>query len=364
MGNSATSPLSAVYAAQHLPLVEYHGGLVPVHFSDPAAEHQAVRQGAGIFDFSFRAELVMTGDDRSKFLHRIVSNDIKKLAPGQGTYSTLLNAQGHISADFRAYCADDCLLLHTDADLRDKLMQALRRYIIADRVGIERLETVCVSVQGPASRSILSGWLQTELRLEQEYDHFASSFAGSPVRVVRATSTGEEGYEIWTRTGTFEQVWKALGGEGDANPASAHLPRCGVAALETLRIEAGIPRYGPDMGEDTIPNEAGLFNAVSFQKGCYIGQEIVERTRSRGHVNWKLMGVVVEAPSAPAPGEKLLAAGKEVGEITSACVSPTLGKTIAFAYVRREVSEPGSKVALASGATAEIASLPFYKKIP
>jgi folate-binding protein YgfZ len=134
---------------------------------------------------------------------------------------------------------------------------------------------------------------------------------------------------------------------------------CGGEALESLRIEAGIPRYGTELGEDVIPLEAGLLNALSFNKGCYIGQEIVERARSRGHVNWKLTGLVVNSEQPPTPGEKAVVEGREVAEITSSCVSPTLGKTIALAYVRREFSEPGAKLTFASGVTAEVAALPF-----
>ena len=111
-----------------------------------------------------------------------------------------------------------------------------------------------------------------------------------------------------------------------------------------------------------IPLEAGLWNALSFNKGCYVGQEIVERTRSRGHVNWKLMGLIVNASQPLRPGEKAVVEGREVAEVTSSCVSPTLRRAIALAYVRREVSEPGSKLTFASGATAEVAALPFYKR--
>ena len=352
------SPLAEYHRSQGTPLVEYHGALAPLRFSDPVAEHHSVRRSAGLFDFSFRAQIALNGNDRSKFLHRIVSNDIQKLAPGQGTYATLLNAQGHILADFRVYCAEDCLLISTDADLRDKLMQALRRYIIADRVQMEPLDTVAVAIQGPRSRVVLETFFQTTVALNQEYDHYAANYSAIPVRIVRATSTGEEGYELWLDAKAAVSVWQALCGP----PPRSELLPCGVAALESLRIEAGIPRYGPDMGEDTIPLEAGLLNALSFSKGCYIGQEIVERTRSRGHVNWKLAGVVIEAPAVPVPGEKLVSGGKEIGEITSACVSPTLAKTIALAYVRREISEPGTKLALASGASAEVTSLPFYSR--
>src|SRR6266567_7462416 len=126
----------------------------------------------------------------------------------------------------------------------------------------------------------------------------------------------------------------------------------------TLRIEAGIPRYGAELGEDTLPLEAGLLNALSFTKGCYIGQEIVERTRSRGHVNWMLAGFFVQADAPPPMGEKLFLEGKEIGEITSACISPTLRKTIALGYVRREASGPGTRLAFASGSLAEVTQLP------
>src|SRR6266567_3881351 len=130
----------------------------------------------------------------------------------------------------------------------------------------------------------------------------------------------------------------------------------------TLRIEAGIPRYGAELGEDTLPLEAGLLNALSFTKGCYIGQEIVERTRSRGHVNWMLVGLFVEASAPPAPGEKLFSTGRELGEVTSSCFSPTLGKTLALAYARREVSEPGTEFTLGCGGKAWAAALPFYSR--
>jgi folate-binding protein YgfZ len=137
---------------------------------------------------------------------------------------------------------------------------------------------------------------------------------------------------------------------------------CGWEALESLRIEAGIPRYGTELGEDVIPLEAGLLNALSFNKGCYIGQEIVERARSRGHVNWNLAGLILNSEQPLVPGEKAVVAGREVAEITSSCVSPTLGKTIALAYLRREFSAPGATLTFATGVTAEVAALPFIPR--
>lgn len=354
------SPLADYHTSQGATLGEYHGALVPARFSDPVAEHQAARRAAGLFDFSFRAKFSMKGRDHARFLQRMVSNDVKNLASGQGTYATFLNAQGHIQVDLRLYCAEDRFLLDTDADLRDKAMQGLRRYIVGDQVEIEPQEVYALAFQGPLARPLLEKTLHIDLPAMQEYDHFATNYAGFPVRVVRTSSTGEEGYEVWAGEKGLPALWGAACGQA---PTYEMLP-CGFEALETLRIEAGIPRYGQELAEDTIPLEAGLFNALSFTKGCYIGQEIVERARSRGHVNWKLMGLIVDAALPPQPGEKLVTEAKEVGEVTSACLSPTLGKTIALAYVRREFSDPGAKLTFASGVAAEVTALPFYQRQP
>ena len=354
------SSLADYHLSQRATLGEYHGALVPSFFTDPVAEHQAVRAASGLFDFSFRAQFAMKGRDHAKFLHRMVSNDVKKLAPGQGTYATLLTPQGHILVDMRLYCAEDRFFVDTDADLRDKALGGLKRYVIADQVEFEPLDLYALAFQGPRSRPLLEKTLHMDLPALQEFDHFSTNYAGFPVRVVCASSTGEEGYEVWTGAKGLPAIWGAACGQA---PTYGMLP-CGTQALETLRIEAGIPRYGQELGEDIIPNEAELWNALSFNKGCYVGQEIVERARSRGHVNWKLMGLVVESGTPPPAGEKLSREGKEIGEITSSCVSPTLGKTIALAYLRREVSEPGTKLAFPSGALAEVVALPFYQRAP
>ncbi|MGD0920747.1 MAG: aminomethyltransferase family protein [Terriglobia bacterium] len=358
MAASTRSPLADYHASQGARLVAYHGGLVPARFSDPRQEHEAVRQAAGLFDFSFRTKLAVTGADRVRFLQGTVTNDVKNLTPSHGTYAAMLNPQGHILADLRIYCAEDRFVIDTDADLHEKIFGWLQHHIIADRVKLEPLEMYALTFQGPRSRPLLEKTLHLDLPAMEEFDHLATNYAGFPIRIVRASSTGEEGYEVWVGAKGLPGVWGAACGQA---PTYEMLP-CGVEALESLRIEAGIPRYGPDLAEDTLLLEADLVNAVSFTKGCYIGQEIVERSRSRGHINWKLVGLVVDAAEAPAPGEKLSSDAKEVGEVTSACVSPTLGKTIALAYVRREVAEPGTKLVLASGIAAEVTTLPFYKK--
>jgi aminomethyltransferase len=358
MAASTRSPLVDYHVSQGASLMDYHGGLVPARFSNPRQEHEAVRQAAGLFDFSFRAKLVLTGADRVRFLQGTVTNDVKNLTPGGGTYAAMLNPQGHILADLRIYCDGERFLMDTDADLHEKILGWLRRHIIADRVKLEPLEMYALAFQGPRSRALLEKTLHLDLPPLQEFDHLTTNYAGFPIRIARASSTGEEGYEIWVGAKGLPGVWGAACGQA---PTYEMLP-CGVEALESLRIEAGIPRYGPDLAEDTLLLEADLPNAVSFTKGCYIGQEVVERSRTRGHLNWKWVGLIVDAAEAPAPGEKLFSDGKEIGEVTSTCVSPTLGKTIALAYVRREVAEPGTKLVLAPTIAVEVTALPFYKR--
>jgi len=351
------SPIRDLYSAGASATVLYHGAEVPARFSGAGVEHHAVRSGAGLFDFSFRSKFTLVGEHRVRFLHRIISNDVKSLTPGQGAYATLLSAQGRVLADLCVYADADRLWIDTDADLASKAMAILQRYVIGDRVVIEPSDLNVVSLQGPESRkaleSLRGAGLEFEMAaLSDELCHAAAELDGQPARVVRRSSTGEEGYEFWLEPAALRNLW--------TRAADAGAVPCGVEALEILRIEAGIARYGPDFGEDTLPLEAGLFNALSFNKGCYIGQEIVERARSRGHVNWKLVGLCFPpGAAAPSTGAKLRSpSGGEVGEITSACISPSLGRPLALGYVRREVSGHGTHLD-SEAATAEVVALPF-----
>lgn len=354
MMQSLASPLYDEHASNGAVFEDYHGAAVPARFSNALAEYQAVRNTAGLFDFSFRAKLIMRGEHCVRFLHRIVSNDVKNLAPGRGIYATLLNPQGHILVDLRIYNTGDSLILDTDADLANKAAETLRKYIIGDRVELEAADLWTIAAQGPESRGVVERALTVDVSpLANEGDHLVTDDADKPVRVVRRSSTGDEGYEVWAPRQDMKCLWTAL--------CTAGALPCGTEALETLRIEAGIPRYGAELGEDTIPLEANLLDALSFNKGCYIGQEIVERARSRGHVNWRLVGLAADAQLAA--GDKIEHEGRVIGEVTSSCVSPALGKPIALAYVRREVAEAGTKLNLGAGATAEVIPLPFYHRL-
>lgn len=347
-------PVSGLSAGE----INYHGAPMPGFYSDPVVEHQAVRNAAGLFDLPFRSVFSATGSDRARFLHNMVTNDVKSLTPGQGIYATILDTRGHILADLDIFCEENRFLLATSADLIEKVLTTLARYNIGGRVPLERRELAAITLQGPRSRGLLHGLLNTDLPGPGDLRHFAASFRGEPIHVIRTSLTGEEGFEMWAPPGQLDDLKRAILDEGRASG----LIRCGATALETLRIEAGIPAYGAELAEDTLPLEANLLNALSFTKGCYIGQEIVERARSRGHVNWTLAGFFPDSPQPPAPGEKLAHEGKQVGEITSSCVSPTLQRATAMGYIRREVAAPGTELRAASGVSVRVTTLPFYRR--
>lgn len=353
------SPAAGAYSTSS-PEIEYHGARLLAQYSDHAAEHLAARRAAGLFDRSFRAMISARGSDRTRFLHSMTTHDVKGLAPGRGLYAVMLDVKGHILADLEIYCENDQFLIVTDADLVEKVLAGLGKYNIGGRVPLERLPLAAVSVAGPKSAEVLHEFFPAPLPGAWEFGN--TTFEGRPLRLIHDDSTGERGYELWAAPEDVTAVRGALLEKGRAHGLIA----CGARAAETLRIEAGLPKYGSELAEDTLPLEAGLEAgprvALSFNKGCYIGQEIVERARSRGRVNWKLMGLFVETPEAPATGEKIIKDGNPVGEITSACASPSLSKTIAMAYLRREVAEPGNRLSLASGVKAEVTSLPFYRR--
>jgi len=351
-------PLEATYQALGAEFVSSRGCLLPERFSDTAEECRAVRESAGVMDHTDRGYLTATGPDAVRFLHGMVSNEVKELEPGQGRYATQLTVQGHMLADLYLLMMPDHLLLETDWALRDRLHETLEKYVIADDVELaDRSDQLAaVSVEGPRAGALLKAAGALTLSAK-ELNHTWVKLAETPVLVVRLSETGEEGYRLIFIVEYAQNLWDALTAQ---QPAVGWKP-VGHAALNILRTEAGLPRYGVDMDERTLPPEAGLeARAISYTKGCYIGQETIERVRSRGHVNRRLVGLHLSGEPMPAAGAKLTREGKEVGWITTAVESPTLGRRIALGTVRREHLAPGTELSVEGGARAEVAELPFY----
>jgi folate-binding protein YgfZ len=328
---------------------------LPLRFSDPQTEWSAVRQRCGLLDARFRALLRLTGSDRKSFLQGMVSNDVAVLQEGEGTYAALLTEQGKIVSDLRIYVLAGEVWLDTPAARAAAVRENLERYIIADDVefAADPRWAPLVVVEGPrAARTLLSVTGEAVEGLKP-LAHRELAFDGTRVRVVAATHTGEGGFLLLGDPEVRELLWQYCLAAG-AEPV-------GMETLNVLRVEAGIPWHGCDMTESTLIGEVGIEAAISYKKGCYLGQEVVERVAARGRVHRKLVGLVCEGDAVPQPQAKLARDGKEVGWITSAVWSPARQSVVALGYVRQECWEVGTEVRLTEGGNlVRVTALPFY----
>ncbi|MFZ0314154.1 MAG: glycine cleavage T C-terminal barrel domain-containing protein [Candidatus Korobacteraceae bacterium] len=331
-------------------LGNYRGADTPASFGDIAAELQALLEGCAVFDMSWQAKLIFSGRDRVRWLNGMVTNNVRDLALGHGVYSFILTPQGHNQGDLVAYNRGDYLLATTDREQAPKITPLLERYIIMDDVEIEDVgdKLGAIGVAGPKAAAVMStaGIDVSQLLAGQVIDMVWREIG---ISVARSTNPRMDGYEIWLAA---EQVWDAL--------ASAGAKPVGSEALEMYRIVRGVPRYGIDLRERDLAQETGQDHALSFVKGCYIGQEIVERVRARGNVHRMFLGFEVQGDAPPA-GTKVRANDKkDVGEITSAARVPFPGgdRTLALGYLRREVATPGATVQVGEQ-SATVRTLPF-----
>ena len=331
-------------------VAEYRGATTAARFSDPQTEFAALRGGCGVYDLGFRAKISLTGSDRVRWLNGMVTNNIRDLAEGQGAYAFPLNPQGHILGDLYAYNFGTSITVDTDAGQIDKILATFDHYIIMDDVEVVNLseQLTALGVGGEKSRAVLAaaGFEIPEMRALQTH---SVNWKGSECTVVRGDDKGRASYEIWLAPPAVRSLWDALTAAG-ATPV-------GSEALELQRIVSGIPRYGVDVRERDLPQETEQERALNFNKGCYVGQEIVERIRSRGAVHRKFAGFVSDEPVVV--GAKIVAKEKEVGEITSVASVQLAGsrRTVALGYIRREVGVPGREVMMAP-AKATVIGLP------
>jgi folate-binding protein YgfZ len=327
-------------------------------YRDIAAEHAAVRGAVGIVDRGHHGLLEVTGRDRAKFLHAILSNDITALAPGQGCAATLLDVHGKVQVLVVVLALDDRLLVITPADLAAKTNEALDTYLFSekayfrDATGEEAMHMLA-GPEAPALARRLTGALPDD----HPWTHTTGTIGRTAVRVVRGSGeTGES--EIWLMSAAADgvAVWDAARAAG----ATA----VGAGAFESLRIEAGTPAFPKDIGPSVLLPEVPFAHLVSYGKGCYIGQEVIVRIRDRGHVNRFLRGLVLEGEAVPDAGAAVLASDTEVGKVTSATWSPSLERPIALALVRRQHADAGMAVSVRVGdaiVRATVADLPFAR---
>jgi folate-binding protein YgfZ len=302
-------------------------------FGDVRAEFQALLSGCGVYDLGWRAKIALTGSDRVRWLNGMISNNVRDLAPGHGVYAFLLNAQGRIQADLYAFNRGESLLVDSEQSQREKVLQLFDHYIIADDVEVADVseKLTALGLTGPESSTVLqkAGIPVPDLAHLQ----FADVIWGEiGITVLRSGEEAKESWQVWIAPEHVSKLRDALI-EAGAKPA-------GAAALNLFRIARGIPQFGVDIRDRDLPQETGQMRALSFTKGCYLGQEIVERIRSRGAVHRQFGAFAVEGP-LPEPGAKIQADAKDVGEVTSSTILPLPSgdRAAALGYLRRESAE-------------------------
>ena len=365
--NPIPSPLAGVYAGAGAKMGVWFGCALPDDFGDPAAEYRSANQTVALEDKNYRSHLKFTGPDRVRYLNAILTNNIKDLAAGQGTIALLLNPQGHILAEMEVYAFTDHHLCVSYAMIREQLTQWMDKYIIMDDVALadETARWGTLALEGPKAVAVVKELTGVDLqRLNElsivEVRLFPSKASQPPLselacRMVKRSPGGVAGADFVVQGEQLQTLWQMLleaARRHGGGPA-------GYTALSGQRLAQGVPWFGYDFGEKQIPHEAGLENShISYTKGCYTGQEIVERVRSRGHVNRRRVSLLFSGDAVPEPGIALTDDdGKEVGSVTRAARVWDPPRIIGMGYVRKEAEAQGTNFHWPGGA-AVVTHLP------
>ena len=369
------TPLREREAVLGAKFATWFGCTMPDRFAALATEYRSARESVALIDKNYRAFLYASGPDRVRYFNAVLTNDVRETSSGRGVPSLLLNAQGHILAELEVYALPDRFLIVSYEMIRERLIEVLEKYIIMDDVTLEDAtpSLAALGVEGPRAPEVLQEIAGLEFDSLAELGltdaQIATKAGAIPARIIRR-SPGAPGFDVLVAREQVGAAWDTLLAAVRARDGGT----IGYSTLSALRLEAGIPWFGYDFDEMVIPHEAGLENShISYSKGCYTGQEIVERVRSRGHVNRVragiefLSGATPRSEGAPNPanatagaperGTKLSLAGKEVGHITRAAFSPAVGHNIGMAYLRREAANPGTALEYPGG-TAKVITLP------
>lgn len=331
---------------------DYSGCVLPERFAGFDSEYRAARESVALFDTNWHAAIALAGPDRARYLNAIVSNNIQALTTGNGALALLLNVQGHILAELEVYALPDKLLTLSHASVHERTLSTLDKYIIMDDVQLEdRTDEVgSIAIEGPRAAVIVQQACGVALENLPELSIRDVTVERIPCHFLRRSHFGEPGAEFITKRDRLASLWQKLLSGTRAHGGEP----IGMGALNALRLEARIPWFPADFDDSVIPQEAALEEThISFTKGCYTGQEIVERVRSRGHVNRRRVNLKFSTANPPPAGMKLRAGDAEAGAITSAAFSPAAGTAIGMGYLRREYNAPGSTAEF-DGGTAEV----------
>lgn len=321
--------------------------------------YHAARRSAASIDRSDRGRIVVSGADRASYLQGLLTNDVAALNGGTGCYTAYLTAQGRMIADLFVYELGDVMLLTLVRDVKDIVLGRFEQFIFSEDVRLgDVTETFAqIAIVGPRAADVLAqvmeGVSPASLAALVEHGNARARFNGQAAIVARVIDTGEPGFDVFVESAHAEAFTAAL--------ATLGVAALDAATADALRIEAGVPQFHRDMDEETIPLEAGIESrAISFSKGCYVGQEVIIRVLHRGHgrVARKLVGLVLDGGEPPPAGSPIAAEGREVGRVTSSTRSPAVGRPIALGYVQRDYTAPDTVVAVGD-VRAVVTALPF-----
>jgi folate-binding protein YgfZ len=357
-----TSPLEEAHKRLGASMREEGGWRLPASYGDTRAEYEAVRGGAaaGLIDLSSRGRMEVSGSEAVQFLNGLITNDVKALGEGSWMRAAFPNVQGRLVGEARVLgLGADRFLFDTEAVTHERVLKTLERFTLAGdfRVTDLRDEMALVSVQGARAAAILTSALGEDAARVERGRVQTAEWNNQSLQVIRATHTAEDGFDLFIARPAVAPLWDALTASG----ARA----VGFDALEVLRIEAGIARYGVDVDETNVVLEAVADEAVSFTKGCYIGQEIIARIHWRGHVAKKLTGLSFDERVETKSGDKVRATdGKEIGRLTSVTLSPRQNHVVALGLVKYDYLAPGTEVRVSSGGNelaARVVELPHVR---
>ena len=362
------SPLHQYHVEHGAQLVEFAGWEMPIRYTGIVEEHRQTRERGGVFDVSHMGRVKVSGRHARRFLDRLCTRDIGTMQDGQCRYSLVCNERGGIRDDVIVMrFEDDDYLVVVNASNREKLLDHFESVRaegdLVVKIEDQTLKTAMIALQGPRVMELISG-VSKEIPALKRYRFTVKNLMILKLYVSRTGYTGEDGVEVILPANAVNMALKLL--MKDAGDAADVLKPCGLGARDTLRLEAGMPLYGHELGEEVNALATGLDFAIALDKEePFVGQEALRRTRDEGGPPRRLVGMVLEGKRTARQDMPIRVDGTEVGTVTSGCLSPTLGASIAMGYVDTPIAEPGTKIEVDAGRAmlaGEVVPLPFYKR--
>lgn len=364
MSTLKRTPLYGLQAEAGARFVEFAGWELPVQFAGVKAEHHAVRQQVGMFDVSHMGEVRIRGPQAAAAVQRMITQDAERLHAGRALYTVMCQPDGGIVDDFIVYReSHESYFICVNAARRDRDVEHMQKAAADFDCSVEDISEhwAQIAVQGPRAITLVEALTDIDvagLRPFRFSDGVVADVAD--VRVARTGYTGEDGVELYVASGRAPELWRALQNQGEAHG----LVPCGLAARDTLRLEAGLLLYGNDIDEAHNPIEAGIGWVVKLDAGEFIGREALRRVKEVGPER-KLVGLKMRARGIPRAGYRVVRSGEEIGVVTSGTHSPTLGEPIGLAYVPADCAAVGTSIDIlirGKAVAAEVVPTPFYKR--